>query len=236
MGRNWTRKSIEEIFWNMFKKYGKNGGTPTFVNQIAFIKPTAKCVGIPGRLNSYRFLPSILQLIPDRTNWVVEMSGGSYTKEIWRENSGTGNIVYMVTIPQDTTHNFLYYAAQMKWLPVRGVTGWGLTYVYYITGSGNNKIYKIKKSTQSSPYEIHIDMAHTMIDNDFFYHNISQSTTNTDKLQAIQDKIDDMGLTGGHLLCCDYQFSDADILSYNSGFLNNYYGAKTTVEDLDLDT
>ena len=222
------------MFYNK-KTTGNNGGTPTFVNQIAFIKPTAKCVGIPGRLNSYRFLPSILQLIPDRTNWVVEMGGGSYTKEIWRENSGTGNMVFMVTIPQDTTNNFLYYAAQMKWLPLRGVTGWGLTYVYYITGSGNNKIYKIKKSTQSSPYEIHIDMAHTMIDNDFFYHNISQSTTNTDKLQAIQDKIDDMGLTGGHLLCCDYQFSDADILSYNSGFLNNYYGAKTVVEDLDLD-
>lgn len=235
MGRNWTRKSIEEIFWSMFKKYGKGGGTPTLVSQISFIKPTAKAVGMMSGRNTYRFLPSILQLIPDRTNWVVEMSS-DYTKEIWREKSGTGNLIFMVPIPQSTSNNFLYYAAQMKWMPLRGVTGWGLPYVYYITGSGSNKIYKIKKSTQTSPYNIHIDMEHTMIDNDFFYHNISQSTTNTDKLQAIQDKIDGMGLTGGELLCCDYQFSDADMLSYSSGFLVNYFGTKTVVEDLDLDT
>lgn len=222
------------MFYNK-KTADNNGGTPTFVNQIAFIKPTAKCVGIPGRLNSYRFLPSILQLIPDRTNWEVEM-GGNYTKEVWRENSGTGNLVFMVTIPQDTTHNFLYYAAQMKWLPLRAVTGWSLRYVYYITGSGNDKIYKVKKSTLSSPYQLNIEMNYTMIDNDFFYHHISQGSATTTMLQAIQDKIDGLGLTGGHLLCCDYQFSDADILSYNSGFLLNYYGAKTVVEDLDLDT
>lgn len=219
------------------RKQGEAGGTPTptFVNQIAFIKPTAKCVGIPGRLNSYRFLPSILQLIPDRTNWEVEMSG-NYTKEIWRENSGTGNLIFMVTIPQDTTHNFLYYATQMKWLPLRAVTGWSLRYVYYITGSGETKIYKIKKSTQSSPYQLNIEMGYTMIDNDFFYHHISQGSATTTMLQDIQDKIDGMGLTGGHLLCCDYQFSDNDMLSYSSGFLLNYYGTKTTVEDLDLDT
>lgn len=218
------------------RKQGESGGTtPTFVNQIAFIKPTAKCVGIPGRLNSYRFLPSILQLVPERTNWEVSMSG-NYSKEIWRENSGTGNLVFMVNIPQDTSHNFLYYAAQMKWLPLRAVTGWSLRYVYYITGSGNNKIYKIKKSTQSSPYQLNIEMDYTMIDNDFFYHNISQGSATTTMLQAIQNKIDGMGLTGGHLLCCDYQFSDNDMLSYSSGFLLNYYGTKTTVEDLDLDT
>ncbi len=222
------------MFYNK-KTTGNNGGTPTFVNQIAFIKPTAKCVGIMSGRNTYRFLPSILQLIPDRTNWEVEMSG-NYTKEVWRENSGTGNLVFMVTIPQNTTNNFLYYAAQMKWLPLRGVTGWSLRYVYYITGSGNDKIYKIKKSTQTSPYQLNIEMDYTMIDNDFFYHHISQGSATTTMLQAIQDKIDGMGLTGGHLLCCDYQFSDADILSYNSGFLLNYYGAKTIVEDLDLDT
>lgn len=217
------------------KTTGNNGGTPTFVNQIAFIKPTAKCVGIMSGRNTYRFLPSILQLIPDRTNWEVEMSG-NYTKEVWRENSGTGNLIFMVTIPQNTTNNFLYYAAQMKWLPLRAVTGWSLRYVYYITGSGNDKIYKIKKSSLSSPYQLNIQMGYTMIDNDFFYHNIAQDTATTTMLQDIQDKIDGMGLTGGHLLCCDYQFTDADMLSYNSGFLLNYYGAKTVVEDLDLDT
>lgn len=29
MGRNWTRRSIEEIFDDLFKKYGKNGSEPT---------------------------------------------------------------------------------------------------------------------------------------------------------------------------------------------------------------
>lgn len=223
------------IYMPRRKQCESGGTTPTFVNQIAFIKPTAKCVGIPGRLNSYRFLPSILQLVPERTNWEVSMSG-NYSKEIWREKSGTGNLVFMVTIPQDTSHNFLYYAAQMKWLPLRAVTGWSLRYVYYITGSGETKIYKIKKSTQSSPYQLNIEMDYTMIDNDFFYHNISQGSATTTMLQAIQNKIDGVGLTGGHLLCCDYQFTDTDILSYSSGFLLNYYGTKTTVEDLDLDT
>lgn len=220
------------MFYN--KKTTGNSGTPIFVNQIAFIKPTAKAVGMMSGHNNYRFLPSILQLISDRTNWAVEMSGG-YSKEVWREKSGTGNLIFMVTIPQNTTHNFLYYAAQMKWLPLRGVTGWNIGCVYYITGSGNNKIYKIKKSTQSNPYQLSLRMGYTMIDNDFFYHNIAQDTTTTALLQAIQDKIDDMGLTGGHLLCCDYQFTDDDILSYSSGFLLNYYGAKTVVEEIDLD-
>ena len=29
MGRNWTRRSIEEIFDNLFKKYAKEGGAST---------------------------------------------------------------------------------------------------------------------------------------------------------------------------------------------------------------
>jgi hypothetical protein len=235
MGRNWTRKSIEEIFWHMFKKYGKGGSCPTYVDQISYIMPTAKAVGTASGRNTYRFLPSLLQLVSLRTNWVVEMSGG-YTKEVWRENSGTGNLVFMVPIPETSSNNLLHYAGQMKWMPLRGVTGWGLPYVYYITGSDSNKIYKIKKSTQTYPYNIGIEMGYTMIDNNFFYHNISQSTTTTAKLQAIQDKIDSLGVHGGHLLCCDYQFSDADMLSYSSGFLINYFGTKTVVEDLDLDT
>jgi hypothetical protein len=38
MGRNWTRKSIEEIFWDMFKKYGK-GGAAGAIESVYLYRP-----------------------------------------------------------------------------------------------------------------------------------------------------------------------------------------------------
>lgn len=255
MGRNWTRKSIEEIFFQMFKKYGGGAPAPTINSNTIFALSANevrwKDLDNPGSFLTQRpdpiVRPSILQVTVSNTGWDFYQSNPNQSAIVVKEGY-VRTEAFLVPVQRApdtraggaTEYTFQDSADMLIWPTFKPslASAFGLGYAYFY--GYNGIVYRIKDSSKTNPYRM-MSSIFTTTDNGWRFDYLVTSGGSYPSMANIETALMAAGLcpaittiSGVLILCSNYNFTDDQLLNYGNLYLNGYTGSFSTVTDFDI--